>query len=152
MKTQTTTLGEFKLPLLEVKEGNLIPKQTTTQNLKLGRKSRSPTLKRARKLAVSGFTGTCVLLLLTCRRAVRGADPTEEAEEAAGGGNGSHVHRGPRRHAAAGSGHAGPAAARDDREAGGHAEAVQQEVVPGATQGHGESTRSEGGRCFCFTN
>lgn len=74
----------------------------------------------------------------TCRRAVRGADPTEEAEEAAGGGNGPHVHGGPRRHAAAGSSHAGSTAARDDREAGGHAETVQQEVLPGAAQSHGE--------------
>lgn len=93
--------------------------------------------------------------LWTCRRAVRGADPTEEAEEAAGGGNGSHVHRGPRRHAAAGSGHAGSTAARDDREAGGHAEAVQQEVFPRAAQSHGESFRSGGGHnlfvCL-FTN
>lgn len=75
--------------------------------------------------------------LSTCRRVVRGANPTEEAEEAAGGGDGPHVHRGPR-HAAAGSSHAGSTAARDDREAGGHAEAVQQEVFPRAAESDGE--------------
>lgn len=70
--------------------------------------------------------------VLTCRCALRGANPTEEAKEAAGGGNSPHVHRGCP-HAPTGNRHTGSTAARDDREAGGHAEAMQQEVFPRST-------------------
>lgn len=73
---------------------------------------------------------------LTCRCALRGTNSTEEDEEAARGGNGPHVHSG-HPHPSAGSSRTGPPAAGDDWEAGGHAEAMQQEVFPGPTKSHG---------------
>lgn len=75
-----------------------------------------------------------------CRCALRGANQVEEDEEAAGGGNGPHVHGG-RPHHPAGSGHAGSTTAGDDREAGVHAEAVQQEVFPRPAKSDGERRR-----------
>lgn len=76
---------------------------------------------------------------LTCRCALRGANQTEEDEEAARGGNGSHVHSG-HPHPPAGNSLTGSTAAGDDWEAGGHAEAMQQEVFPRPTESHGKWT------------
>ena len=73
---------------------------------------------------------SCSLLTVTClcRRPVGGADQAEEDEEAARGRVGARLVGG-HAHAAPGAVQPGPRAAGHDRQAGGHAEAVQQEVL-----------------------
>ena len=75
--------------------------------------------------------------MLRCRRTVWGADPAKENEEAARGRDRAAVGGGDA-HPAAGGAHASSRTAGDDWEAGGHAEAMQQEVLHWPTQSHSE--------------
>lgn len=70
---------------------------------------------------------------LTFRCAFWGTNQTKEDEKAAGGGNSSHIHSG-HPHPPTGSSYTGSTAAGDDWEAGGHAEAMQQEVISWPTK------------------
>lgn len=75
---------------------------------------------------------------LPFRCAFWGTNPTEKVKEAAWGGNGPYI-RGGHPHPSTGSDCARSTSAGDDREAGGHAEAVQQEVFPRSTKSDGEN-------------